>query len=506
MQKVPWFKLVFGIFLLGEIMGVAISGGATLQYPSLTDAEKEKPVSEWEESKDIADRSMTQALEQAFHLDDGIDEDGLAVRTVNGIVTVSGSVTNILAKERAIHMAERIKGVRAVINRIGARLREIRSDEAIRHDIEAALAEDPATRDSQFTVEVEAGLAKLGGEVQSWQLKELALQVVKGVKGVKDVTNTMSVQPQRTVSDSHLEQEIRQRLESDVFIDDQTVSVKVHNRKVTLSGVVGSVAEKTRTMGQSWSSGVTAVDASDLEVKWWDAKPMQHDPRTVLKSDQAIHRAVKDALLFDPRVISFDPHVHVQDGIVTLTGTVDNLRAKQAAGQNAKHTTGVIRVKNLLKVRPEDSPADTEIADNIRAALNRDSSVEGVGLHISVKNGTAELTGMVDSSFQKAHVQNLVSKVNGVVAVRNRLHIIPPTLSTQERDLVQDIKNKLWWNPDVDSYQISVAVEDGVAILKGTVSSWVERIQAEQNAREAGAKEVRNLLQLRQGSDFRPAS
>jgi osmotically-inducible protein OsmY len=40
------------------------------------------------------------------------------VNTRDGIVTLSGWVDNLLAKERAGQIAESVKGVRAVVNRI----------------------------------------------------------------------------------------------------------------------------------------------------------------------------------------------------------------------------------------------------------------------------------------------------------------------------------------------------------------------------------------------------
>ena len=62
--------------------------------------------------------------------------------------------------------------------------------------------------------------------------------------------------------------------------------------------------EKTRVYNTSWVAGVDDVDDSALEVKFW-AKDENQREMTVLKDDEEIEDAVKDAFLYDPRVLSF---------------------------------------------------------------------------------------------------------------------------------------------------------------------------------------------------------
>jgi osmotically-inducible protein OsmY len=58
----------------------------------------------------------------------------------------------------------------------------------------------------------------------------------------------------------------------------------------------------------------------------------------------------------------------------------------------------------------------------------------------------------------------------------------------------------------VESYKISPYVENGVATLEGTVDAWLASSEAEQVAKQAGAREAQNNLQLRQSSDFSKAT
>jgi len=56
------------------------------------------------------------------------------------------------------------------------------------------------------------------------------------------------------------------------------------------------------------------------------------------------------ALDRDIRVNAEDVEVEVRDGIVTLTGSVPRWSARRAAGRDVSVTTGVVEVRNDLKL------------------------------------------------------------------------------------------------------------------------------------------------------------
>lgn len=58
------------------------------------------------------------------------------------------------------------------------------------------------------------------------------------------------------------------------------------------------------------------------------------------------------------------------------------------------------------------------------------------------------------------------------------------------------------WSPFVDAEGVSVAVDDGVAVLTGVVEDLKARRTATVNAREGGAVRVKNHLRVRYGPDF----
>ena len=306
----------------------------------------------WAGQAAFNDPRITRAIDQRIFEDSALPWRSIEVTTSGGIVTLAGSVHNLLAKERAALLAESICGVRAVVNTITVRA-PFRGDDEIQKDVVAALAADYATDAREIAVEVNGGGVTLTGNVDSFRERRLAGEVAKGVNGVREVRQRLEVRfdknPQR--SDGVVAAEIKGGLENDVWIDADQIMVGVRNRTAILTGRIGSAAAKLRVEAKAWVSGIATLDASGLSVdpglRHRDRKPPGHAVRT----DAELAHTIETALLYDPRVYSFNPEIDVSDGFVTLSGTVNNFRAREAAGQDARNTVGVNGVANHIEVR-----------------------------------------------------------------------------------------------------------------------------------------------------------
>lgn len=300
----------------------------------------------------LDDERILHAVEAEIQVDPAVPEDRINVDVQDGIVTLWGTVDNLLAKERGGLLARTVKGVRAVLNDIEVVPAEAVPSERLRRDVVMALTQDPATEAFQIGVEVRGGLVTLAGQVESWQERKLAETVAKRVKGVRSVRNNLTFVPVPDRADDEIEADVIRRLQTDAWVDESLIGVMVKDGKVSLTGTVGSARESLQAYADAWVAGVIEVDASGLDVKWWARNEMRQDPAKVAPSDETVRRAVEDVLQYDPRVTPFDVEVAVREGIVLLTGVVDNMQAKRAAGRDARGTTGVRGVRNLLKVRP----------------------------------------------------------------------------------------------------------------------------------------------------------
>jgi osmotically-inducible protein OsmY len=469
----------------------------------------------------LKDTEIADAIEDEYRFDHAVNVNHVNVNVSDGIVQLTGIVNNLKAKERAGKIAEIVKGVRAVSNRIEVVPPVVLSDEGIRDRVIETLSKDPATDSYQVSVYVDYKVVTLSGTVDSYREKELCGNLAKSVKGVVHLENKITVDYRTERPDSELQKEISEALKWNVLVDDGMIHVRVDNGHVRLIGVVGSAAEKSNAEYTAQVAGVRSVDVSGLKVEWWAKDEDLRKNKYVIISDNEIEKAIKDAALYDPRVHSFDITAESHNGWVTLRGTVDNLKAKRAAGKLAEHTTGVAGVTNRIKVNwGEENPSDVEIEQEILTALANNAITESWEIDVHLSNGTATLQGVVDSYVEKTEAEWVASGVEGVNDVFNILKVnypygyywwdnypyydlqmIPPytretvTKKIPNDDFIeQSVKHEIWWSSFVDHEQVDVKVNNGEVVLEGTVDSWKEYQKAAENAWEGGAWTVTNKL------------
>jgi osmotically-inducible protein OsmY len=451
---------------------------------------------------EVTDQDLVAVLEQQLRGHEAVPADRVDVAAENGVVTLSGRVDSLLAKEAATRVARSLRGVRAVVNTVEVAPGKERDPGALRSDVEQALTQDPATEAYEVAVEVEAGRVTLTGTVDSWQERILAEAVAKGVRGVRSLENALQVRYGPDRPDDEIRADVRRTLDWDVWVNAEGVTVRVLEGTVFLDGVVGSAAQRERAYQDAWVSGVGAVDHSDLRVDWTVREAQRRRTPLPEKDDQAVARAVRDALARDPRVAVFDVRAQVEDGVAVLSGTVDNLAAKRAAEHDARNTVGVWNVRNHVRVRPEQdradaAPGDAETADNVRAALRRNPMVDASRVVVRVENGKAFLHGEVASRYAREQAGNAAERARGVAALENALRVDAGWSPAADWAIREDVQSAFFWSPFVDGGDIDVRVDKGVVTLDGVVDSRAEQQMAAQKALQAGARRVRLHLEIR---------
>jgi osmotically-inducible protein OsmY len=441
---------------------------------------------------------IVRTVETELFADDGVDAHLIDVSVRDGIITLSGIVDNLLAKRRATRRAQRVKGVRGVVNRILVKPYPP-PDPDLAAAIETALEEDPAADAYEIAVEAEDGMVTLTGTVDSRGERELAAIVASSVRGVRKLENAIEVHPPIRREDRELRAEIEQRLRWDMYVDDGLIAVEVDNARVTLDGIVGSAAEKQRAVSDAYVDGVSYVDADRLEVALWVRDDRLRKDKYSFTTNEGIASAIRDALRYDPRVSEFQLSVSVQHRTAILTGVVDNLRARKAAVETASSVVGVWRVKDYLRVRPKSLPSDETIRSKVERKIFYDPIISDQTITVMVRNAKVSLYGTVPTLFRKGWTEDLAASVKGVVSIANHLRVSPPkTLVTKpDWEIKEDIESEISWSPFVDSDEVTVAVNSGVASLRGVVDTRQERQAAEAAALTGGAVAVDNELKVR---------
>ena len=476
-QALPWAGLILvGLFVAALLALIGEAPARAIPIVSLKDGE------------------ISAAIDRSLVRDAMVPHERIRISTRDGMVTLSGTVPNLMAKDRAVRHAESIKGVRVVIDRLAVETVN-RSDEELVQKVQEALRRDPATGSLHVKVSAEEGRITLAGSTPSWAEKQLATEAAKSVKGVTSIRNVLMIEPQEHRADEEIETDIERRFQSDVWLMGRSLDVRVANGVAYLEGTVRSALEKSRATTLAYVLGVTGVNNDGLAVDWSPPTRLRRsayaDP-----SDGDIARAVRDAMFQDPRVRSFDVRVQVRAGAVTLSGPVGNLAAKRAAEENARHTVGVRTVNNRLQVRPTDEARDETIADRVRQRLRDNPVMDRHDITVSVQNGVVSLSGVVDNPIERQTAEDMAGQVGGVLAVTNRLITNGAQPARTDEELKTSIEDQLWWSPFVDEDHVHVEVQQGIATLTGTVDTPWERNVAEENAREGGARKVTNRLRV----------
>ncbi|MFI4912739.1 MAG: BON domain-containing protein [Sedimentisphaeraceae bacterium JB056] len=349
---------------------------------------------------DIADEDITTAIEADLFADSQLPVNKIDIETNEGIVKLSGTVDNILAKDRTEKIAESIVGVRSIVNLIEVDPPAHITDINIKKDVEQALIFDPATNsdDIEIEVEVDQGIVTLSGTASSWQQKRLCSTVAKGVKGVTEIVNNIKIEYGIERSDDQIKDEIQAMLSNDIKVDDAMIYIEVEDGNVMLKGSVGSLAEKNSARMLSWVSGVENVNTDHLEIKWWARDSMRRKKMYISRSDDEIEKAVTDAIMYDPRVNYFDINIDVKFGKVILSGVVDNLKAKKAAEWDAKNTIGVSIVNNNIRIRFAEDVSDDNLTSAITENFKSDPYLERFDIEVIVIGGKVYLYGDVNTS------------------------------------------------------------------------------------------------------------
>jgi len=452
-------------------------------------------------NKELADEDITVAVKNELKYDDGVQAHLIDVETHDGIVTLSGSVANILAKDRAEKLVGAIKGVKSIVNNIEVKSVN-RTDEQIQRDVENALLRNPVTETYEVEVEVEDNKVILTGEVGSRAEKTLTEKVAKGIKGIQKFENNIDVEYEGDRTDSEITEEIKRKLESSVWIDDALIEVNTLNGRVTLSGTVGSALEKSRVYNAAWVAGVKSVNDDNLEIEWWAHDNMRRQSKYAEKTDKEVKKAVKDAFIWDPRIVSFGIEVEADNGEVILKGVVDNYEAKRVAEEDAKNTIGVVDVENHLKVRPTIVITDEEITQKIKNALLVDPVLEQFDFNVNTINNKVYLYGRVNSLYEKNRAEDVASRQIGVVDVENKVRVDYDWERKADAAIKNDVEDQLFWSFAVDDDEIEVEVDNGIVILGGKVDTKREENLAVKNAFDGGAKKVRNNLDVKYDYDW----
>ena len=206
------------------------------------------------------DQEIQQDVLAELLWDLGVAASEIGVAVKDGVVTLTGNVDTSMKKWRAEEATLRVNGVAAVANDIEVRLVGAERTDA---DIAAAVVNvlnwNSTIPVNKVHVTVEKGWVTLKGEVEWQYQRREAEKAVRGLWGVKGITNLITVKPAASPTD--LKKNIEDALVRSAQLDANAITVQVQGSKAILRGKVRSWAEKREAERAAWlAPGITSVD------------------------------------------------------------------------------------------------------------------------------------------------------------------------------------------------------------------------------------------------------
>lgn len=200
-----------------------------------------------------------------------------------------------------------------------------------------------------------------------------------------------------------------------------------------------------------------------------------------MKNNETLQKDVQEAIKWEPLLNAAEIGVTAKGGVITLTGVVDSYAKKLEAEDAAKSVAGVIAVVEKIEVKFGSSweKGDDEIVTEVLRALKGSWKVPHELVKVKVENGWITLNGELSWNFQKDAAKNSVNHLLGVKGVTNNITLKSSTHNEIEK---RDIEFALGRNWAINDQDIQVIVSGHKVILKGTVSSFYEKDEAERIA------------------------
>jgi len=187
-----YLRIIF-LFVIAMSMGVGcapliIGGAAAGGYKVAKD---ERSV-----GKIFDDANITATIKTELMHDSIIEAEKIDVDTLEGNVTLTGTLDNQKQVARAIEIAKSIEGVKSVKNnlKVGSKtIGQSVDDKLLGSKIRAKLINEPGVPSTNIDIDVQNGKATLTGIVGDKKTKEKIIRIVQETVGIYNVVDNIKV-------------------------------------------------------------------------------------------------------------------------------------------------------------------------------------------------------------------------------------------------------------------------------------------------------------------------
>lgn len=195
-----------------------------------------------------------------------VNSAGIGVLVNDGVVTLTGHLNTFAEKVAAERAVRRVAGVRGLAIELDVKLvaAHQRSDSELASAAASALRWSVLLPPDRIRVEVEKGWVSLTGDVDWAYQRGTAEKCVRGLVGVRGLSNNIAIRP--AISARDVAAEISAALERQAQREARHIRIEAKDGVVTLHGKVHSLAEREAAAGAALAArGVTRI-VNKLEI------------------------------------------------------------------------------------------------------------------------------------------------------------------------------------------------------------------------------------------------
>ncbi len=209
--------------------------------------------------------------------------------------------------------------------------------------------------------------------------------------------------------------------------------------------------------------------------------------------NEHLEHQVNQRLMESDDLSSTPIEVTVDDGNVTLSGTVQTFRRKLRAQEIAAACVEVRSVVNELAVDPASSLPDEAVALNVNKLLQDDNRLNHQTIRIDVRDDTVSLTGYVGNAAEKQIAADIAAASVGVREINNLLIVNADRVQSNVEHCIT-ILSTISRIIGMEDEKLIVSVVDETARISGKVDALWKKEAAESTIRGFEILNVCNVI------------
>lgn len=285
-----------------------------------------------------------------------------------------------------------------------------RSEQDVLRDIKNLIHTHFGESGQGLHVEVKGDKAVLWGTVDSLVEKDFFGSRVGRIDGVRELDNSLTVANDGTIKDKDIEEGIRERFRWSNYEDVTHLGCRVSRGIATLLGHVET--QSTERLAKRLASQVRGVKEVRSEIQFLEKAV----------DDATLVNRVENALVASPWVDAHEIKTEARNGLITLTGLVDNQETMEWAVETAYQVPGVKAVVSEILTRHRSQGDDLWLTERLVAKLGQHRLNSGQ-IRAFVQNGIAFLTGEVYSEEDRLKAEKVIKNIPEIQSVNNSIKV-----------------------------------------------------------------------------------